>query len=401
MHHFKIIFLIFVASFISCAEERTDNPPPTDGAYIAHPIPSKMPHPDFESIEIKAQPIEEAGYLSSLPESLRLLYNFLNEDSLEHEQQTIDMLTTRKIEIAFLNKSNLLVLDERDDKIWQYNLKSNKNTEVSGWGKGPGDLIFSKGLAVYNDKALVSMQGYKISFFNCSTGVCEYKKTIKTDFNNYSISAGENFFYVLAIPPFGRDQDSDPTNTSQFTIHKFDYTGKLEKSFLPVYQHRAPLVRDRMVAGGSINYYPNKSIVTSTFKFYKNVYIYSNKGKLKKKYIITDLKQPYYGYKENSERPSGTVMYNDNSSILHSSKIGERWLLLTIKEQRNVEFIDLRRGFKGDEWYAYYAFDINNSTLYKIGRDKKTHKPSEVEPVYTTEYGLFVYKDSTLRFYKI
>jgi len=385
----------------SCTEKRTDNPPATDDGFIAHPIPRKMPHADFETTEIKVQSIKEAEAISSLPESLKILHKLLDNNNLKIEQQDLNVLTSGDVKIASFDATNLIILDKRKNKLWQYNLKTNEPNEIASQGRGPGDLIFSKDVDVFNKKVLVSMQGYKISVFNCATGVCEYEKTLKNELNNYSVTAGEENFYVLGIPPFGRDQDQDPTNTDQYTIHKFTYTGELETSFSPVYRHRAPLVRDRMAAKGDINYFPDQDAIAATFKFYSCIYLYNTKGKLKGKFRVSEFQQPYYAYKNKVGDKRGRVLYDDNSTIIHSNRINDKWLLLIVRERRDVEFISLKEGFRGYEWYAYYAFNTNNSSIYKIGRNKKAHKPATSKPIYPTNYGIVINKDSTISWLSI
>lgn len=398
---FKSVILMCLIMLTSCMVERTDNPPATDKGFTAHPIPRNMPHTDVEPKKIKIQSIEEAEAISSFPETLKLLHKFMDEDQVLNEQQKLDILTTGDIKIASLDEINLIILDRDKNKLWQYNLKTNESNEIASQGRGPGDLIFSKDIAVFDNKLLVSMQGYKISIFNCSAGVCEYEKTLKNEINNYSVTAGEEVFYVLGIPPFGRDQDPDPTNSDQYSIHKFNYTGKLQTSFSPVYRHRAPLVRDRLTAKGDVNYFLNYNTIAATYSFYSNIYLYNSNGELKGKLKVPDFQQPYYAYKNIDGNESGRVLYNDNSSIIHSTKIKDKWLLLTVREQRDVEFISIKKGFKGDEWYAYYAFNINTSSFYKIGRDKKSHKPSTGKFIYPTNGGLLVNNDSTLSWLNI
>lgn len=401
MKQFKSIILIILL-LISCTQKRTDNPPATDEGFIAHPIPRKMPHPDFETTELRAQPIEDIEAIQAFPESLKLLYEFLNHENAHSKQHDLDLLTSGDIAIASLNQTYLMILDKSENMLWQYNLKTNEPNEISSQGRGPGDLIFSKDVTVYNNKVLVSMQGYKISVFNCSKGICEYEKTLKNELNNYSVTAAKQYFYVLGIPPFGRDQDPDPANTDQYTIHKFTHNGKLETSFSPVYRHRAPLVRDRMVAKGDINYFPDQTIVSATFSFFQNIYLYNDEGELKGKFEVSEFQQPYYAYKHNRGNFSGKLKYNDNSSILHTTKIGEKWLVLRVRERRDLEFISREEGFKGDEWYSYYAFDIDKTDLYKIGRDKEAHQPlTGSQTVFPTDYGLVINKDSTISWLSI
>jgi len=156
-----------------------------------------------------------------------------------------------------------------------------------------------------------------------------------------------------------------------------------------------------MAAKGDINYFPDQDAIAATFKFYSCIYLYNTKGKLKGKFRVSEFQQPYYAYKNKVGDKRGRVLYDDNSTIIHSNRINDKWLLLIVRERRDVEFISLKEGFRGYEWYAYYAFNTNNSSIYKIGRNKKAHKPATRKPIYPTNYGIVINKDSTISWLSI
>lgn len=388
-HHLLTILILFFV-FNSCSKENDFTP---------HPLPDKMPHADDDSEILDIQSISESD--SSPPQSLKLLQDFLVDESKNFKTKKLDILATDKIDISFLSSTDILVLDKENNQLIQYNLETDENTVVASQGRGPGDLLYTQELNVHNKVAYVAMQGFQISVFDCNLRSCEHDNTILTEYNNYSIAAADKHLFVLGIPPFGRDQDPDPTNTDQYIIHRFNHSGKKEQSFTPVYRETSPVVRTQMTSGGQVRSFPQFNMNIVTFDFFHYLYLYNDEGDLLRKFQIPDLKQGYYEYKENKGGGfTGRLRYDDNSKIIRTTNLGDNWLLLIIREQRGVEFINLEEGFKGDEWFSFYAFNIKNHILYKIG-DHKKFTIGKSRSIQVSEHGIIVNENGTIFFLSI
>lgn len=361
-----------------------------------HPISEYMPYSNINS-EVLDE-IDGGEYLDQLPKNVQALYRFLNYETDDADTHELNLLTSDAIDVSTINESDLLILDKDSNRLIQYNLLSDEYEVIANQGRGPGDLFFSRELSVYDDKAIVAMQGFRISVFMCSDGYCDYDKTIQTDYNNYSTATIDDHLYFLGIAPFGREQDPDPVNTNQQLVHKINFAGEKQHSFLPVYNFRAPVVRERMHSEGHVRTFPESGTIIVTFELFPYIYMHDIAGELTAKYKLPGFIQNYYEYEEdNSGRWRGRIIYDSNSRISFTSELDNRWLLLKIREQRDVEFIDLIEGFKGDEWHSYYIFDVNEEKLFKIGDDiVKPYNESRV--IFVSDQGLIINKEGTLYF---
>jgi hypothetical protein len=363
--HYFIITILFLFFAFSCGEESNE------GDVVVHPVEEKIPHS-----EVSAQMLEvlsASDYIEELPESVQSLYRVLNDSTAEQNSKKLDIITTNRLDISAINDSTLLILEKDKDRMLRYNLSTDTSEVVAAKGRGPGDLIFSKELTVHGGKAYIGMQGYQISVFDCRSGKCEHEKVIKTEYNNYSLAPTGDHIYFLGIAPFGREQNPDPENTDQFAIHRADLNGNVEQSFLPVYYDEIPEVRDRMMKSGEIRTFPQFGKTLVTLARLPFLYTYDSFGEL-----ISKNEFPFYiesyGYSSIKEQGGGwttNVSYDgDYTRIFYSSKLNERWVLLKVTEYRDVKLIFAENRAEGSQWVSYYALDVRDDQLYKIGDDR-------------------------------
>ncbi len=395
----KVLIFISIFLFISCTRESN-----TNGITI-HPVPEKMP---YSSIEPEMLHVHDGGEVIDLfPESLQLLYSVINDDTegLYHTEPILlasgvndTLLTTGNIDVSSVNDSSLLILDRSTNRLIQYNINENKYDVIADQGRGPGDLYFSRELSVNGNVAFIGMQAFEISKFVCNSGLCEYAKTIQTDYNNYSVAPDTDHIYFLGISAFGREQDPDPANTDQYLIHKINYDGEVQQSFLPIYRHKSPMVRDAMNSGGRVRLFPESDTIVVTFSRAPYLYVHDSEGKLTAKYELPEYLQFYFESKEDrAGRISTHYKYAGNySSIFYTSKLNERWLLLKTREDRNRVYHEMEERYSGTQWYSYYAFDVSEEKLYKIGEDFKKPVGEERRVLHVIDQGLIINENGLL-----
>ncbi len=357
-----LVALTTLCFIVSCGENRRQM------EVTQHPEPDRIPYSDFtpELLQVNDLTSEE---LDQFPESIRTFYNYLT-GSIEIDQNNqLDLLTTDRIDVVSKDHSTVLILERDNNRLLEYDLSDESYTVLASQGRGPGDILFAQELTFHDGKAYVAMQGFQISVFDCRQVICEYEKTIPTKHNNYSVSSNGEVLFYLGLAPFGGDNPH--TSANQNLIYKIDMDGNVQNSFMPVYNFKAPVVRDALSSGGKVRSLPDLGKTIVTIDHYPYLFIYDEEQELIEKYELPELIQPLYEYEERNdsgEWTSGEV-YKSNSKISELTVLDQKWLFMRIKEERGVEFISLVDGFDGCEWHSYYLFDVEASKLYKVGDD--------------------------------
>ncbi|NBC28117.1 MAG: hypothetical protein GVY08_14740 [Bacteroidetes bacterium] len=354
-------FVVLLFTSFSCSKESNKQ------GIIIHPIDDKIPH---SNVPVEMLEVLNAGnYLDEIPENARLLYQILSDDSNEKKLEELDVMVTDKLDIQYLNDSTLLILDKEQNQLILYDLNDHETDVIAEQGRGPGDLFFSKELSVHNSKAYVGMQGFQIAVFNCQSGNCEHEKVIQTDYNNYSLAPTKDSIYFLGIAPFGRAQDPDPGNTDQFVIHRSNYEGDIDVSFLQIYDDKSPIVRDRMMSSGEVRVFTELNRAIITFHYFPYLFTYNSDGELIAKYEIPNFIQAKNLETEGDGIGTTLTFDGDYTYLSNTSKLSKRWLLLKMRQYRNVEYKFSEKSITGETWYTYFVFDVKNKKIYKIGDD--------------------------------
>jgi len=353
-----------------------------------------MPHADVEATDLVLN--DGSEILSALPENLQLLHRYLNDANDQFDQKELSLYVSSQYGFyaASIDENNMIALDRRDDKLYQYDLINDKYTDLAPRGRGPGDIMFTREMQFYDNRAYIAMQGFRISVFDCHFEECEYDYTINTEFNSYSLAPEKDRLTILGLPPFGRDQDPDPENIDQHIVHQINNDGNIEHSYSPVYRHHNPIIREAMNSGGKVRAFPEFETHVLVHNFFPHIYFYNSESNSVEKYRIPDF---YIGYYDELENPNGSISgrarHNDNTNISHSTKIDDEWMLLQMRERRDLYWID--RTLHGDEWYSYYAFNVNSRELYKIG-EGETKNVGENRTINVNEHGLVINEQGNL-----
>lgn len=378
----SILFLLITA----CAQERETDP--WEGikeGFTPHPLVENMPHSEAVPIELELLDFEQIS--NDLPLEVRQLHSFLNGNHEEMRSVELNIFVSGlRINALSFSDKILLLFDISENRLLQYNLDNHRFLDLTEEGRGPGDLLFSRELNADGNRLYIAMQGFRIARFICETEVCEYETTIETPYNNYSVTAEGDQIFILGLAPFGREQDPNPENTNQFAIHKIDESGNVQESFGPVYRHKAPIVREQLNSSGSVRYFQKHQLVAVSYSRFPFIYIYDSDGGFLDKYRIPDYKQGYYDYNETTG--TGISRGMDYSSVQAAKKIGDDWLLITIRNYISVEedrFVQ----------FEYHAFHIPTGQMYLIGQDEML-PISESRIIHTTKAGLLLNQQGTL-----
>lgn len=390
MDFHKISFLLsfLFLTVVSCESSEDDSqeisdPVPIEEGYVPHPHPDMMPHPDLMPTNLELR--DASDYIDSFPESLQLLHQQLNTNSqVSYNEMDLNVSSQFSLHVSSLNENTLIILDQGRNRLIQYDLINHESVDLAPEGRGPGDLLFSREMQLFNNRIYIGMQGFRISIFNCEFIPCQYESTVNTELNNYSISPTHDYISVLGLYPFGREQDPNPDNYDLPSIYQIDYTGNVELSYSSVYRHERPFVREIMNSHGAIRSFPNLGLHILTYDRFPYIYLYDEAGQIEKKYQIPNFKIRYYDY--NIEDRSGQNRYINNTTIAYSKKLSDEWVLFQLLNRK-----DLQPGQRSKEkrWHTYLALNVRNQKLYKIGDDVE-YSIGNGRSIYATTRGLLI-----------
>lgn len=383
---------VFLLNISSCNKETGSN------TFTKHPVEAYIPYENRAAIKLDLK--DGSQFLDKFPESMQLLYHFLDKNESKYELKELPVLVSNRVDISAISDDQVLILDKNTEQLLKLNLANNSYKKIAGKGRGPGDLYFAKELNVYQNKAYISMEAYQISVFDCDLYNCKYEDTIMTDFNNLSVTADYESIFVLGIKTFGYDQETDIKNARQNMIFKMDHSGETEVSFLPSYNFRGGMVRYEISRNGQVRYFPEFESVITTFDYLPYIFRHDDEGNFVAKYQVPDFIQQYYEYEERKDGWwRGRTLYDSNTRLSKLLQINDRWLLIQSREQRGIQFIADDRKFLGDEWYNYYLFDVHKEELYKIGSDKKVDIGTS-RLIFPVNESLLINEDGSLKFIK-
>ncbi|MFU8812954.1 MAG: hypothetical protein ACNA78_08295 [Balneolaceae bacterium] len=395
------IFFISVLIF-SCSSEpeiypdnvTADGMAPYDEEFIPHPIPRFMPHSDVDAIELELR--DAADILDSLPENLQLLYRFLNDESQVFNEKELSLIVSNSDEIgvASLDETSLLFLDKYDNRFFQYDLLEDKYVSLAPQGRGPGDIFFTQEMQVYNKRAYVAMEGFRISVFDCQLGKCMYESTISTEWSgNYSIAPLGDKLMALGRPGFSSDLSVDSEGI-EHTIYQLNSDGEVVQSFGQPYQYWHPVVGRAIHSYSTVRSFPKYEFHAVVFNFFPYIYLYNFEGELAGKYRVPGYLQGYYDLKEGpGNRYMGRYRHNDNSGLSATIAIDDQWLLIQKKERRDMQW-ELGRA-EGSEWSSYYLFNVGSHELYDLGTDS-IREINSARAISVVDNGLVVNEQGTL-----
>jgi len=152
-------------------------------------------------------------------------------------------------EIDVDNHGNIYVLDDRQQKVFVYDVSGDLKQTLGGRGSGPGELSFARSLTVYQDSLLLISNRFRIEEFKITEDSTYYHRTVQLNLNIKSIcSAGGNLF--VHNGDLIRSGAIDERGLNAEMIHKInlpDY--EREYSFGESYASDSPVMIDRLSLG--------------------------------------------------------------------------------------------------------------------------------------------------------
>lgn len=398
--HYGYYFLVFVLIFAACNrdDEIEDlfplNAEDIESEEIAgrtfntdevHPKQENIPHSDVAPIALSPIDISEAN---DVPEPLEYFYRFLNENEDLFEISNLNFFTSNNIffHVESLNDSTLILSDDRSNELHHYHLNRNESEMFAPEGRGPGDIFFNREVQLLDETLYVAMEGFRISQFDCSVVPCEHEKEINTKFNHYSVAPADEKLVVLGIPPY-MGPDTDHENPG-YILHEIDSECETVESFSPAYNHDSVLLHIHFTMGNRVRYLTNGDLFLMTNSRLPFIYSYNSDYELINKYLLPGFSPEYQLY--DSEHDMGRS-YRHHSNIYHIREVDNNWLLVQIRHLRDAV---PKEGY--EESFSYYAFNVNNETLYHIGEDY-AESMDESRAIFLTDHGLIINQQGSLQ----
>jgi len=354
-----------------------------EDGYSPNPLLENLPHSDIGPSVI---PLSEVNAVNpQWPATVKLLYNYLNgtHDNLSFIKLSELVSDIDNFHVISVNDSLIVFLDEDKNRLIQYDIGKNEYIELATAGRGPGDILFARDLAYYENNLYVSMQANRISKFDCSQIPCKYSETIQTEFNNQSVSPANDGLYIIGLSPI-RSVETTTDDINNYSAHYLNVSGDTRKSFIPRYEHVSLMVKEAIDSRGYINRTSINNNIYIGFSLTPFLYNYSSDNhQLVKKILIPNYEQGFYDY--NSNRGTGHTRSIDRTMMTYMEEISEKWIVYQLKHFDYISDNERR------SWYSYYFFDIENQQIYKLGEDDKLNRS-----VFVAEHGLMINQEGEL-----
>ena len=315
----------------------------------------------------------------------------IREGEVRYNKTSIFVEGARHVSVERDTFGNIFVLDERNNKLYRYDVSDSTYSVLADNTPGPKSISGAVGLDIHNKNVYVSTRKMKILEYYCNAEGCEYRDTNTLNFMPRSIAVTDDKLYTLGFA------FSDEIDKQKFeSIIQEIENGKVENSFGKAYNSKNPIVTFKMNRG------PLEEICNGKLLFSLRDTPYIRKfseGKMNSLYEISNFKLPTY--REGSNPPSLTINQSTSAStILEISAIGNKKAVVSVLERSwDREFSKKRPRKVHKQSIKYYLIEPGSKEHSYLGRVKgninempyvlfNTGKPVVVENgrIYLAEY---------------
>ena len=191
-----LIVLILLSILVSCKKDDNTN----TVTLIEHPIKEKIPYYDFNHEIIHSKnSFEESDIESPV---LDLLHQYL-QNPQQISFKKLDVVVGSPFpafNIASVDDNRIIILDDNNNKLIEYNLNTKESISISEFGRGPGDFQFPREMIKHNDTVYILRQNMYISSFNCTKTPCFHMEDFSLGFEPSSMTISDEHFAILGDP---------------------------------------------------------------------------------------------------------------------------------------------------------------------------------------------------------
>lgn len=263
---------------------------------------------------------------------------------------------------------NIYVLDDRQQKVFVYDVRGDLKQTLGGRGSGPGELSFARSLTVYQDSLLLISNRYRIEEFKVTEDSIYYHRTVQLNLNIKSIcSTGDNLF--VHNGDLIRSGAIDERGLNAEMIHKINLPSyEKEYSFGESYASDSPVMIDRLSLGQIICNSDNNVLIYLSDRI-NSIHGYStDNGEQLWKSKISDLNFPEFEEIVVNGNPGLQIVPPENNvfdNILSPVMLQNDVMLIQVdrREMANPDAFDTR------EKVITFLADLNNGEIYHYSDD--------------------------------
>ncbi len=380
----KVFVVALLTAFLySCAKEKKAS------GTVTVPQTKNIPHYNDDHIAITKR--TSFSQLPDKPDVLVALHNYL-VDPDKFTPQKLNVIATVN-EVISLGKNKLLMLDSRDNRLFEYDVKNDSSIDVATHGKGPGDLNFAIDMEKGGDTVYVA-QNMQVSRFNCGISPCAYIGTTELKTMPYSLALDDSSMAVSGsmIVRGAKGPKLNKKLDNLKAVHVVNASGKEIGEFGDTYKTVGQwMLLQPFVSESLVRYSPAAKTFLLAFKRFPLIYTYSDDFKLKHTYKIDG----FILGKQNYDTRTGMlkIVEGDYSRINQLQAVGEHDVLVEMDTYTNRHAVN--KHYVSDHKIDYYAVYPGIEKSYYIGG--LTLKNSDMnESIYPTSQGLIISKKGSL-----
>lgn len=305
------LLVIFLS--ISCSNQsRSDIVHPTDENLI------QSGNYHFNVLTSEGEP-DDTRFGSAEISSLNILDELESTTTFGVNYGDVNQAFGRIEDIAIDSTDRIYILDSQRQVIRVFNVKGEYLTKLGGRGRGPGELLTARSMAVYENDFLLVNNGYQIVVYDITSEPIEYLKTITLEKFVHSICVIENELFLHSPNPLNPIDTSEGKNYSNmihsYTLPSFEF----QFSFGQSYKGSIPFIAERMSVG-NLSCNEVTSTVLFTFERMQVIHGYSaNDGELLWKNRVDGLNLAVMTEINEGGRPTLRYQMPDNNLIDHIS----------------------------------------------------------------------------------
>lgn len=378
-----LVFALLTTFLYSCTKKRKAS------GTVTVPQTKNIPHYNDDHIAITKK--TSFSQLPDKPDELIELHNYL-VDPEKFTPQKLNVIATVN-EVISLARNRLLMLDSRDNRLFEYDVKTDNSIDVATHGKGPGDLNFATDMEKGDDTVYIA-QNMQVSRFKCGKGPCQYIGTTELKSMPYSLALDGDFmvFSSSMIVRGAKGPKLDEKLDNLKAVHVVNATGREIGEFGDTYKTDGQwMLLQPFVSESLVRYSPASKTFLLAFKQFPLIYTYSDDFKLKHIYKIDDFilgKQKY-----DTRTGMLKIVEGDYSRINQLQAVGKHDVLVETDTYTNRHVVN--KHYVSNHKIDYYAVYPGIEKSYYVGGLKL--KNSDVnERIYPTSQGLIISKKGSL-----
>ncbi|HKJ46392.1 MAG TPA: hypothetical protein VJ991_11250 [Balneolales bacterium] len=324
--------------------------------------------------------------------SLKTLYNYLKNQS-KYSTKKLNIISNVN-QIISLSNNWFLILDKFDNKLIEYNILTDSLIHIAGFGRGPGELNFSKDMVKDGNNIYVA-QNMQVSHFNCLKVPCKYSSATELTNMPYSLDVNEDSLIYLSskIVKGIKGPKLDKSLNDLKALHMLNLiNGKDLGYFGDTYKINGQwMLIKPLISNGFVRFIPKSKSTLLAFKRFPLIYIYNNNHKLSKVYKLSN----FITGKQKYNTISGSLhAVMKNYSLIKNIIILNNMIIIKTLTVKN-EHISNHHYVSDSRLYDFYVININNNKNYHIG-ELVLDKKDPYENIFYTKKNIFIYNNGSL-----